>query len=125
MTDHTPTPWNCASRYSSVVGVPIVNQQGRRIGNTALPDMPPEWDRMKRLAEIDAAFICTAVNAYAVMVKALEVERDYWAGRVADMAADMQEGGPFKRDMLAMYSERAENINGVLSVVSTSPERDK
>lgn len=61
---HTPTPWSAASRYSSVVGVPIVNQQGKRVGNTALPDMPPEWDHMKRQAEIDAAFICEAVNSY-------------------------------------------------------------
>jgi hypothetical protein len=120
MTDHTPTPWNCASRYSSVVGVPIINQQGKRIGNTALPDMPPQWDHMKRQAEIDAAFICKAVNAYAVLVKALEVERDYWADRVADMAADMQEGGSFKKDIMAMYSERAENINGVLRAVGGS-----
>jgi hypothetical protein len=72
MTDHTPTPWNAASRYSSVVGVPIVNGHGRRIGNTALPDMPPEWDHMKRQAEIDAAFICRAVNAHDLLVKALK-----------------------------------------------------
>ncbi len=71
MTDHTPTPWNCASRYSSVVGVPIINQQGRRVGNTALPDMPPEWDHMKRQGEIDAAFICKAVNNHDALVNHL------------------------------------------------------
>lgn len=72
MDAHTPTPWNAASKYSSVVGVPIINQQGKRIGNTALPDMPPEWDHLKRQAEIDAAFIVTAANNHAPMLKSLE-----------------------------------------------------
>ncbi len=45
MTEHTPTPWNCASAYSSICGVPIVGQDGKRIGNTALPQMPKEWVR--------------------------------------------------------------------------------
>ena len=71
MTEHTPTPWNAATKYSSVVGVPIVNTQGKRIGNTALPDMPAEWDHLKRQAEIDAAFICIAVNNHDTLVKAL------------------------------------------------------
>lgn len=73
MTEHTPTPWNAASKYSSVVGVPIVNQQGKRVGNTALPDMPPEWDHLKRQAEIDAAFICEAVNNHARLTDELEL----------------------------------------------------
>lgn len=94
MTDHTPTPWNCASRYSSMVGVPIINQQGKRIGNTALPDMPPEWDHLKRQAEIDAAFIITAANNHAPMLKTLEhcaalfdtmaVKLDRWATESRD-----------------------------------------
>jgi hypothetical protein len=82
MTEHTPTPWNAASKYSSVVGVPIVNQQGKRIGNTALPGMPPEWDHLKRQAEIDAAFIVKAVNNHEALVKALD-----WAmARVVEKA---------------------------------------
>jgi hypothetical protein len=64
MSEPTPTPWMAATKYSSVAGVPIVNQQGKRIGNTALPDMPSEWDHLKRQAEIDAAFIVKAVNAW-------------------------------------------------------------
>lgn len=71
MSEHTPMPWSAASKYSSVVGVPIVNQQGRRIGNTALPGYPPEWDHMKRQAEIDAAFIVKAVNNHDALVQAL------------------------------------------------------
>lgn len=76
MTEHTPTPWNAAAAYSSIVGVPIVNQQGKRIGNTALPNMPPEWDHMKQQAVIDAAFICRAVNSHEALVKALKLARD-------------------------------------------------
>lgn len=76
---HTELPWMAASAYSSVCGVPIVNQQGRRIANTALPDMPKEWDELKQQAVIDAAFIVTAVNTYpavAELVKALELSLD-------------------------------------------------
>jgi hypothetical protein len=72
MSEHTKLPWIAASKYSSVVGVPIVNQQGKRIANTALPDLPPAWDHMKRQAEIDAAFIITAVNNHKALVQALE-----------------------------------------------------
>lgn len=72
MIAHTPTPWNAASAYSSVCGVPIVNQKGQRIGNTALPDMPKEWDELKERAVADAALIVTAVNNHAPMVKSLE-----------------------------------------------------
>lgn len=76
MSEHTPTPWNAASKYSSVVGVPIVNQQGKRIGNTALPNMPPEWDEMKRQAEVDAAFICMAVNSHeALLARVVALEQ--------------------------------------------------
>lgn len=77
MSDHTPTPWTAASKYSSVVGVPIVSRQGKRIGNTAIPDMPPEWDHLKRQAEIDAAFIVKACNSHDVLVKALQKVRAY------------------------------------------------
>lgn len=72
---HTELPWMAASAYSSVVGVPIVNREGHRIANTAIPDMPKEWDYLKKQAVTDAAFICTAVNTYPVvteLVKALE-----------------------------------------------------
>lgn len=72
MTEHTPTPWTAAAKYSSVVGVPIVNQQGKRVGNTAIPAMPREWDHLKRQAEIDAAFIVKAVNNHDALVRALE-----------------------------------------------------
>jgi hypothetical protein len=71
MTNHTPTPWNAASAYSSVCGVPIINQKGQRVGNTALPDMPKEWDELKERAVADAALIVTAVNNHAPMVKSL------------------------------------------------------
>ena len=70
--EHTPTPWIAASKYSSVAGVPIVTQQGGRIGNTAMPGMPSEWDHLKLQAEIDAAFIVKAVNNYAAMVAELK-----------------------------------------------------
>lgn len=89
MDTPTPTPWNAAAKYSSIAGVPIVNQQGKRIGNTALPDMPAEWDHMKRQAEVDAAFIVAAANNHAPMLKSLEhcaklfdtlaVKLDRWA----------------------------------------------
>jgi hypothetical protein len=72
MSEHTPTPWNCASRYSSVVGVPIVSRTGQRIGNTAIPDMPPEWDELKRTAEANAAFIVKAVNSHDALMEALQ-----------------------------------------------------
>lgn len=76
MPKHTPTPWNCASAFSSVVGVPIIAQNGKRIGNTALPNMPEnmpsEWDEFKRDAVANAAFIVKVVNAHEAVVKALE-----------------------------------------------------
>lgn len=73
MIDHTPTPWGAASAYSSVCGVPIISQKGGRVANTALPDMPKEWDELKQRAVADAAFICKAVNNHAPMVKSLEL----------------------------------------------------
>lgn len=87
-TQHTPTPWNCASRYSSVVGVPIINKHGKRVGNTALPDMPPEWDHMKRQAEIDAAYICTAVNSHAALLAENEKLRKALEEIVAEIQAN-------------------------------------
>ena len=72
MIEHTPTPWNAAAAYSSVVGVPIVNQKCQRVGNTALPGMPKEWDDMKQRAVADAALIVAAVNNHAPMLKSLE-----------------------------------------------------
>ncbi len=72
MSKHAPTPWNCATAYSSVFGVPIIAQSGQRVGNTALPDLPKELDEMKRRAVADAEFICLAVNSHEVLVKALE-----------------------------------------------------
>lgn len=77
MTEHTPTPWNAATAYSSICGVPIINQKGQRVGNTALPDMPKEWEELKQRAVADAAFICKAVNSHEAMVKALEKVRSY------------------------------------------------
>lgn len=52
------------------------------------------------------------------LVKALEVERDYWAEEVTDAAADLQEGAAYTdaiRDRMAFCSERAERINRALS----------
>ena len=72
---HTELPWMAAASYSSVCGVPIVNREGRRVANTAILDMPKEWDELKLQAVIDAAFICKAVNTYPAveeLVKALE-----------------------------------------------------
>ncbi len=69
---HTPLPWNCAHAYSSVVGVPIINQKGHRVGNTALPDLPPEWAEMKERAVADAKLIVHSVNSLPDLVKALE-----------------------------------------------------
>jgi hypothetical protein len=74
---HTKLPWMAATAYSSMWGVPIVNQEGRRIANTALPDMPKEWDELKRQAVIDAAFICTAVNTYPAVEKLIRTLEFY------------------------------------------------
>lgn len=93
---HTELPWMAASAYSSVCGVPIVNQQGRRIANTALPDMPKEWDELKQQAVIDAAFIVTAVNTYPAvegLVEALEaIERGGVAVLLDAALSDAPEG---------------------------------
>lgn len=69
---HTELPWMAASAYSSVVGVPIVDRQGHRVANTAIPDMPKAWDELKKQAVIDAAFICTAVNTYPAVTELVE-----------------------------------------------------
>ena len=61
-----------AAAYSSIVGVPLVTSEGRRVANTALPDMPKAWDELKRQAVIDAAFIAHAWNCHDDLVKALE-----------------------------------------------------
>lgn len=76
MTEHTPTPWNAASAYSSAVGVPIVNQRGQRVANTALPGMPAEWDEMKKRAVVDAALICRAVNNHHALVDLVQTLLD-------------------------------------------------
>lgn len=92
MSDHTPAPWNCATAYSSVVGVPIIARNGKRIGNTALPDMPKEWDSLKEEAVANAAFICRAVNSYEPMRKALEAI----AGGSFPSASDLAISGSWK-----------------------------
>jgi hypothetical protein len=122
MTEHTPTPWNCASRYSSVVGVPIVNQQGKRIGNTALPDMPPEWDHMKRQAEIDAAFIVKAVNNHDAMVLLLHQAKAYL---VIDQLSPAEH--KFEVEKRMKYRDHiVEQISAALAgVVGGSPEKQR
>jgi hypothetical protein len=74
--EHTPTPWNAASAYSSICGVPIVSQTGGRVGNTALPDMPKEWDELKQRAVADAALIVKAVNNHEALVETLKAARE-------------------------------------------------
>lgn len=73
----TPGLLGAASAYSSVVGVPLVTSEGRRVANTALPGMPKEWDDQKKQAVIDAAFIAHAWNCHDDLVKALNAA-DQW-----------------------------------------------
>lgn len=58
----TARPWIAAIEYSSVFGILIINQQGQRVANTALPDLPKSWDTTRNLA--DAELIAKAVNSY-------------------------------------------------------------
>jgi hypothetical protein len=113
MTDHTPTPWMAASKYSSMVGVPIVNQQGKRIGNTALPDMPHEWDHLKRQAEVDAAFIIKAVTNHGALVKALQLAR----ARIEYLGV----AHPNSKHFEANEKTFLPAIDEVLSVVGSAP----
>jgi len=130
MTEHTPTPWNAASKYSSVVGVPIVNQQGKRIGNTALPDMPPEWDHLKRQAEIDAAFIVKAVNNHEALVNVLTMMLDQFGGYCGAPGCDeaitvMQTLGLDRWSMQSQMDANlptAQDVRGILDPVSTPKE---
>jgi len=60
---HSPLPWIAASKFSSVVGVPIVNQTGQHVANTSMPGLPEEWpDHRKQRAEANAALIVQCVN---------------------------------------------------------------
>jgi len=40
---HTPGPWIAAASYSSVVGIPVVAQSGKRIANASMPGLPAEY----------------------------------------------------------------------------------
>jgi hypothetical protein len=81
-----------ASKYSSVAGVPIVNQQGKRIANTALPNMPAEWADLKRQAEIDAAFIVKAVNNHERIVAELKRLFDLYGHQATKDVLDLVGG---------------------------------
>lgn len=86
-TGRTAGKLMAAAAYSSIVGVPLVTSEGRRVANTALPDMPKEWDAHKKQAVIDAAFIAHAWNCHDDLVKALGTALDHIEHMAAWIAA--------------------------------------
>lgn len=78
-TKHSTLPWIAATRYSSVVGVPIVAQSGFVICNTAFLHRTGD-DDAKRLAEANAAFIVLATSLHYELVSALELSKAHIDG---------------------------------------------
>lgn len=76
-TGRTAGKLMAAAAYSSIVGVPLVTSEGRRVANTALPDMPKEWDHLKKQAVIDAEFIAHAWNCHDDLTAALRTALDH------------------------------------------------
>jgi len=83
MTSHkhawTKGPWIAASAYSSVVGIPIVAQTGKRIANTSMPGFPDDYGNDEtNLA--NARLISAAPEMYEALKKAEEL---YQVGIIA------------------------------------------
>lgn len=79
---HTPTPWVAAAKPSSIVGWPIVAQDGRLIANVNYvqhsnidPKVPGDA-AFNRESAANAALIVRAVNSHAIYEQALKrIER--------------------------------------------------
>lgn len=106
-----------ASAYSSIVGVPLVTSEGRRVGNTALPNMPKEWDNHKKQAVIDAAFIAHAWNCHDDLTAALKTALDH----IEHMAAWItQTNGPDIVKGIYSFESLGEDAPGMRAALSAS-----
>lgn len=88
MTKHTKTPWNGATGISSIVGLPIVSQEGRPICNLmTVPKGFPNEEKHNAEALANAAFIVRACNSHQDLVDAARLSLDL-IERVGDNRKD-------------------------------------
>lgn len=117
MADHTPTPWIAATKFSSVVGVPIVGASGQHIANTSLPGLPEEWpDHRKRRAEANAAVIVKAVNNHDALVKALQLQEAAEEAHANCQECDGQEVPELCPVCFPLFDDARIARRGILSV---------
>jgi hypothetical protein len=79
--NHTSLPWIAAAAVSSVVGLPVVAQDGRPICNVqSVPKGFPNEEHHNAVAVANGAFIERACNSHYDLLAALEASQNLLAG---------------------------------------------